>query len=315
MKRSTISTGERTAIMQSLHNFSRCIMQFLHIPTRNIMQFLHILPLVLLFFPACGPLIELEDENIALKSRIDSLEIALAECGTQTDLAHERLSAIESENLQLDNRNRQLAARVAELQYQQGSDASTQLSSGSPQAQATAGKQRPVSGRDAAVANNQGSNIPSTAQSGSTESTPPTSRRAQPSGAPDYRADVHPELPFLREYQAGLSAFNAGQFDAARRAFAGLLQTSRGNEMTDNCVYWLGETARSQKQLSEAFDLFSTVLGYRNSDKTAQALSARARTAIELGRTDVARSDCERLLKEFPKSDQAVLARQMLKKL
>ncbi|MBE0645491.1 MAG: hypothetical protein IH600_15525, partial [Bacteroidetes bacterium] len=73
--------------------------------------------LALLLVNACAPLIELEDENTALRSRLDSLEIVLAECRGQGDLLQERMGAIENENLLLDDRNRELTARMAELQY------------------------------------------------------------------------------------------------------------------------------------------------------------------------------------------------------
>ena len=254
-----------------------------------------IVALVLLLGGAgCGPLIELEDENVALKAQVDSLEIALAECGTQTDLAHERLAAIERENLQLDDRNRQLAALVAELRHETTADAGVTASSpdaGEPDAQA----RRTAS----AVAETQ---LPAATSSAAGD-------------APAFDPAVQPSMTFLREYQKGLSAYHAREFDRARRLFAGLLQTGGANDMTDNCVYWLGETALQQGQYAEARDLFSTVLGYGNSDKMPHALLARARAAVAQKRHGDARRDCDVLLRDYPGSEQAAPARKLLKDL
>lgn len=241
----------------------------------------------------CGPLIELEDENVALKARIDSLEIALAECGTQTDLAHKRLAVIERENLQLDDRNRQLAARIAELRNT-----------------TTAGA-RVTAGKDGTAAPGA-AQLPAAA---ATQTQPPASAPSQAGNAPAYDPAVQPSLDFLREYQKGLSAYHAREFDRARRVFAGLLQTGGANEMTDNCVYWLGETALQQGQYAEARELFSTVLGYRDSDKAPHALLARARTAVAQERPADARRDCDVLMKQYPGSEQAGPAREMLRSL
>jgi len=229
---------------------------------------------------ACAPIIELEDENEALLARVDSLEIVLGECGSQTLLLQERLAAIERENLQVDDRNRQLRAKIAEVQYgrlpeeQEG----TATMGGAPPHTVT-----PVP------------------QSGAR--------------APDYRAGTPPDLAFLREYQSALSAFNGKEYARAARLFSGLLMTSSPNDMIDNCVYWLGESQFQLGQLDQAHGRFTTVLDYERSDKTAAALLSRARVSLALERNAEARADLERCIREFPRSEQAEIATRLLRKM
>jgi TolA-binding protein len=234
-----------------------------------------------MFLAACAPLIELEDENVALHARVDSLEIVLAECNAQTLLFQERLSTIERENLQLDDRNRQFAAKLAELQYGRVPE--------EQQGMATAGER---------------ATMPSV-----------TPVPASGERTPDYRAGTAPDLPFLREYQSALSAYNSKEYARAARLFSGLLMTSSPNDMIDNCVYWLGETQFQLGQLDQAYGRFTTVLDYERSDKTAAALLSRARVSLALERKEDARADLQRCIKDFPLSEQAETAKQLLRKI
>lgn len=241
------------------------------------------IPAVLLLVTAlasCSPLVELEDENTILHARVDSLEILLGEYQAQTELLQERLSAVERENMQLDDRNRQLAARLAEAQY------------GAPAAQ------------------RQG-----TARADGVRSAGDVTPVALPGAVPEFRKETPPDLAFLREYQSALSAYNAKEYARAARLFTELLAGARPNDMIDNCVYWLAETYAQLGEREEAHARFTTVLSFEGSDKMAAALVARARTAIALGRDTEARADLERCIKEFPRSEQAAAARLLLKKI
>jgi len=237
--------------------------------------------LCVLALSACSPLVELEDENTALRAKIDSLEILLGEYRSQSDLLEERLSAVERENLQLDDRNRQLSARIAELQYGGAVD-----------------EQGGIARAD-----------------GTREMTDVTPVPLSTQAAPIYKKETPPDLTFLRQYQSALSAYNAREYPRAARLFTDLLATADANDMIDNCVFWLGETYVQLGELEEAHVRFSTVLGYDGSDKTAAALVSRARTAIALGRSAEAREDLERCIRTFPRSEQAATARRLLKKL
>ena len=237
--------------------------------------------LLLAALGACTPLVELEDENHALRARVDSLEILLGEYQAQTELLQERLSAIERENMKLDDRNRHLSARLAEVQY------------GAPAAEQQGTAQTDGAGEIGAV----------------------TPVRLPGQGRTEFRKDTPPDLAFLRKYQSALSAYNVREYARAVRLFTDLLSSAHPNDMIDNCIYWLAESLVQRGQLDEAHARFTAVLDLDGSDKTAAALVARARTAIAMERSAEARADLERCIREFPRSEQAAAARILLKKL
>jgi len=273
---------------------------------------------------ACGPLIELEEENIELQTKVDSLEIALTECHAGTDLAHERLAAIERENLQLDDKNRQLQARLTEVQFASTTQSPAQ---NTPPAQSATPAQPAAPAPPAAPAQSAPPVRPVI-----TPTVPPApaakpSMPAQPaapaqtgiarstSPAPEFRQGVNADLAFLRGYQSALSAYNSGEYRRAAREFAAIMMTSRPNTMIDNCVYWLGESHRQLGENGEAIARFSTVIGYTGSDKISAALLSRGRLYMDAGQSDMARADLQRITRDYPQSEQSGSARQLLQKL
>jgi TolA-binding protein len=247
-----------------------------------------LLPLVaaLLFTGACAPLVELEDENIALRSKVDSLEIMIAECSGQEVLLKDRLAAIEAQNLELDDRNRELTASLAETQYSAQTTESAQV------ADATA---------SAAVFPPAESESPAAADAGT------------PSTEPAYDGTVTPGLQFLRQYQSALSAYNGKKYEDAVGLFEGLLATGQRNDMIDNCHYWLGEAMAQLGDNTNAIAHFGRAVACRGADKVDDALYSRATVQRTEGNTAAARADLERLLSEFPHSELASQARSTLR--
>ncbi|MBR9974250.1 MAG: tetratricopeptide repeat protein [Bacteroidetes bacterium] len=237
---------------------------------------------LLLLTVACAPLIELEDENIALRSSIDSLEIEIAECRGQGELLLDRLSAIEAQNIMLDDRNRELAARLAEAQYASG-----------PESEGHGTTEAPVA-------------IP--------DRDPAQENRSSPVGVTvpkQYAAGVSAGLEFLREYQSGLSAFNEKRHAEAVRLFTALLAAGERNDMIDNCLYWLGEAELRLGHDAEAIGHFTGAVACQGGDKVDDALLSRASAYRAAGNTAAARADLERLLQDHPRSELAGQARSM----
>ncbi len=269
--------------------------------------------LTLLLASACGPLVELEDENTALRSRVDSLEIILAECRGQGDLLHERLTAIESENLQLDDRNRELSARVVEMQY---ADPSAAASSPGATVAPDRTAQKAVAPADTKVPVRRDTQAQKTAANSTAQRTPPAvNTTADALTISPYDGRTAAGFDFLRQYQAALNAYNGKQYAESMRLFMNLITGSAGNDMTDNCVYWMGEAAVQLGQQARAKSLFTTVIGYGGADKVDDALVSRASVYAEEGNTAEARKDLNRLLKEYPGSEHIGIARQMLRNL
>ncbi|MFZ1730246.1 MAG: tetratricopeptide repeat protein [Bacteroidota bacterium] len=268
--------------------------------------------IVLLFVTACGPLVELEDENIALRSRVDSLEINLAECRGQGDLLQERLAAIETENLQLDDRNRELSARVVEVQYEDDESSAT-----GTVVPAENNDESPAASPDAAAVQSEAgeSSAGSDEPVASTAAVPAAVNAAAAMPTPRYNGSVPTDLEFLRQYQAALNAYNDKNYAESVRLFTALLAGSSANDMTDNCVYWMGEAAVQQGQPARAIELFTTVIGYHGADKVDDALISRAAVYAREKNVSAARADLDRLLREFPGSEHIGIARQMLRNL
>ena len=253
--------------------------------------------LIALLSQACVSLIELEEENLALRSRIDSLEIQLAEFRSHSDLVLDRLAAIERENLQLDDKNKQLTARLAEsLHYNEGH----------PPASSTIDI---PTAEDVYI---EGTLIDAV-DSGDT----PVVADAQSSLAapPSYRHGVAPDLEFLGYYQTALSAYNSGRYEEAYRAFEHLLREDKPNDMVDNCLYWMGEAAMKSGKHEIALQCFTQTLKCTGTDKEAAAKLGRARALLALAKNTEARRVLEQVRQEHRGSNEAEEALRLLRSL
>ena len=258
-------------------------------------RLLYLLPLILLATGACAPLIELEDENAALRSRVDSLEIVLAECRGQGGLLEDRLAAIEAENIELDDRNRELTATLAEARFQQQAQGNTGARVVDPDTTRPAEQQAPV--------------VPLS------DAAPPPPDRASGSVEAQYDGRRTAGLEFLRTYQSALSAYNEKRHDEAVRLFGRLLSTGQRNDMIDNCLYWMGEAEMQLGRTPEAIGHFTRTVACEGADKVDDALLSRAAAHRAAGGIDQARADLQRLLREHPHSELIGQARRMLRSL
>lgn len=116
-------------------------------------------------------------------------------------------------------------------------------------------------------------------------------------------------------YQAALAQFRRGSLGAARAGFGELVRQYPGSELVPDALYFLGQSFAAENPDSAA--------AYYERVATQHGSSARAPTAVyNLGllaerRNDVAgaRRFYERVIREFPKSDEAALARDRVKTL
>jgi TolA-binding protein len=279
---------------------------------------------------ACVPLSQFDEMESSMLSRVDSLEIQLAECRTQSTLLLDRLAAIERENLQLDDRNRLLAARLAELQYRDTDQESVTTTPASyddasrrdalhartpaftPVADTgdeAAGQQQQTtplaSDRDPASSSGVGEQ---TDAPGLESEAPPGAAEQAPLhvAAPrSFNPAVAPDLEYLRRYQEALRMHQSGEHERAYQAFEALLSQSTPNDMADNCLYWMARCEMEAGRNAQALPLLTSALACTPSDKTAEALLARARVLYALGRAADATADVQRLNREYPASREA----------
>jgi len=116
-------------------------------------------------------------------------------------------------------------------------------------------------------------------------------------------------------FAAAYGDYSRGNYDLALSEFRQYVETYPTSEMADNAQYWVGECLYSKKQLNEAiaeFDKVSTL--FPKGDKIPAARLKKAIALNDLGQTDAARAELAAIIKLYPRSNEAVLARQQLEK-
>ena len=115
------------------------------------------------------------------------------------------------------------------------------------------------------------------------------------------------------EYSASLSAFRKRDFPTAIQGFESLLNASVDETLADNCHYWIGESYYGLRKYSEAIKHFNQVLGYKKSEKKADAELMIGNSYAAMGEKDAARKAYDKVASTYPA--QAKKAQEKLAKL
>lgn len=116
--------------------------------------------------------------------------------------------------------------------------------------------------------------------------------------------------PAARLYQAALSALEAGRPGSALGQFQEFLRAYPDHALAPNAGYWLGECYYSQKQYDSAIIAFKDVVALHSGhDKAAAAMLKAGYSYALLGDAANARFYLEALIKDYPSSQPASLAR------
>jgi tol-pal system protein YbgF len=119
-----------------------------------------------------------------------------------------------------------------------------------------------------------------------------------------------------RLYDSAYQDFVKGQYALAQQGFAQYLQMLPESELADNAQYWIGECNYSQKKYNEAIQAFQTVIRqYGEGEKVPAAMLKMAYAQIAAGKAQTGRESLEALVKRFPQSNEANLARSRLQEL
>ena len=114
-------------------------------------------------------------------------------------------------------------------------------------------------------------------------------------------------------YQQGLDAMKAKDVAKARDIFSRFLATYPKNKLAANAHYWLGETYYSDKNFEQAVLEFQEVIkNFPEKEKVPAAMLKQGMAFREMGDTKSAVYIYRKLLEEFPKSDEAKIAREKL---
>lgn len=116
-------------------------------------------------------------------------------------------------------------------------------------------------------------------------------------------------------FAAAYGDYSKGNYDLAIGEFQQYVETYPTSEMADNAQYWIGECYYGKKKLNEAIAEFDKVTqNFSKGDKVPAARFKKGMALIELGQTDAARAEFLALTKLYPRSNEAVLAKQQLEK-
>jgi tol-pal system protein YbgF len=116
-----------------------------------------------------------------------------------------------------------------------------------------------------------------------------------------------------RIYDTAFSDYTSSQYASAITGFQQLLKTYPTAERADDAQFFIGESLANMNRLPEAIDAYNLVIQkYSNGDQVAMAYYRRGFVESQMGRTDAARATFEEVVKRFPDSQGAQLARQRL---
>ncbi|MBF0417886.1 MAG: tol-pal system protein YbgF [Magnetococcales bacterium] len=114
-------------------------------------------------------------------------------------------------------------------------------------------------------------------------------------------------------YEAAFQLLKEKQYDAAKAGFQNFLKNHSKDGMADNAQYWLGELHYVQRQFPEALMAFNQVLlKWPNSAKVPDSLLKIGFSFYELNDLENANTSLQRLLKDFPNSPSASVAKPRL---
>jgi len=136
-----------------------------------------------------------------------------------------------------------------------------------------------------------------------------------PGGSPG--ADSAPAAPPADQlYNDGLRDYNAAKNDLASQEFTQYLQVYGNTDLAGNAQFYLGEIAYRQGNFNGAVQAYNKVLDqYPGGNKSAAAQLKKGYALLELGQRDAGVQELRSLISRYPKSPEALQARDRLTKL
>jgi len=117
-------------------------------------------------------------------------------------------------------------------------------------------------------------------------------------------------------YDAAYQDLVKGKYDLARQGLQQYLQMQPQGALADNAHYWIGESYYSQKNYDEAMREFALVIDkFADGDKVPSAMLKLAYAQIAKGDTAGGKKNLEALIKRFPRSNEANLAKDRLQEI
>src|SRR5260221_6496886 len=135
----------------------------------------------------------------------------------------------------------------------------------------------------------------------------------QPGARGGAASNVPQAPPADQLYNDGLRDYNANKNDLASQEFAQYLQAYGNTDLAGNAQFYLGEIAYRQGNFNGAVQAYNKVLDqYPGGNKTAAAQLKKAYALLELGQRDAGVQELRSLISRYPKSPEALQARDRL---
>uniref|UniRef100_A0A7V0Z3Z2 Tol-pal system protein YbgF n=1 Tax=candidate division WOR-3 bacterium TaxID=2052148 RepID=A0A7V0Z3Z2_UNCW3 len=126
-------------------------------------------------------------------------------------------------------------------------------------------------------------------------------------------SSVSPEARMI--YESAYLNYVKGNYIEAINGFKSYLKVAPESPLSDNALYWIGECYYSLGKRQDAVDTFNELLNkYTQSNKRSTALYKIGIIYEEAKDTKTAKIYYERVIKEFPNSPEASLAKERLNK-
>ena len=124
------------------------------------------------------------------------------------------------------------------------------------------------------------------------------------------------ELPENNIYRMAKQAFDQGDSDAARKKFQELIQRFPESERADNAQFWIGEIYYREKWYEKAILEYQKVIeNYPKGNKVPASLLKQGFAFLNLGDKANSRLILQELIKKYPKTNEANIAKDKLKNL
>jgi tol-pal system protein YbgF len=124
---------------------------------------------------------------------------------------------------------------------------------------------------------------------------------------------VKPKLSEDGIYRMAKQAFDQGDSDAARKKFQELIERFPKSERADNAQFWIGEIYYREKWYEKSILEYQKVIeNYPNGNKVPASLLKQGFAFLNLGDTANSRLILQELIKKYPKSNEAKIAKDKL---
>lgn len=115
-------------------------------------------------------------------------------------------------------------------------------------------------------------------------------------------------------YQQGLDSMKAGDTVKARELFTKFLDQNPRHKLAANAHYWIGETYYSEKNFEQAILEFQEVIkNFPEKEKVPAAMLKQGMAFKEIGDLKSASYIYKKLTEEYPKSEEAKIAKEKLR--